>query len=234
MKVSHVACPQCRKIGKDTKGDNLAVYPDGGKFCFACGYTERSSKYVPPVSEAEMPIFRAGEIPPKLQLYLEQYLTASEIRQHFTYDTLRQRIVLKDTLPEFYWGRDGHGGRTKVFTQGEVPFHVFGKESDTLVVVEDPISAIAVGRVYSSLPLFGAYLHPRWYSKLIFTGCTRLVFWLDNDKSKESLSLALSFRHLFETQYIITEKDPKCYVPEEVGLIVNTKLGIDKPTEEVV
>ncbi len=34
-------CPGCRKLGRDTDGDNLAVYADG-KFCQAnCGYFER-------------------------------------------------------------------------------------------------------------------------------------------------------------------------------------------------
>lgn len=32
------ACPKCRKIGRDNRGDNLAVYRDGGVHCFACGY----------------------------------------------------------------------------------------------------------------------------------------------------------------------------------------------------
>lgn len=33
-------CPACAKNGGDTSKDNLAVYDDGGKYCFACGYTE--------------------------------------------------------------------------------------------------------------------------------------------------------------------------------------------------
>src|SRR3990172_7201619 len=31
-------CPECRKAGRDTSGDNLSYYPDGGAHCFACGY----------------------------------------------------------------------------------------------------------------------------------------------------------------------------------------------------
>jgi len=33
------ACPECRKSGGDTKGDNLVVFSDGSK-CFACGYID--------------------------------------------------------------------------------------------------------------------------------------------------------------------------------------------------
>jgi twinkle protein len=36
----HEPCPQCRGQGRDRKGDNLAVYDDGHKYCFACGYWE--------------------------------------------------------------------------------------------------------------------------------------------------------------------------------------------------
>jgi len=33
-------CPVCAENGRDTSRDNLCVYEDGGKHCFACGYHE--------------------------------------------------------------------------------------------------------------------------------------------------------------------------------------------------
>ncbi len=36
------ACPSCRKAGNDKHGDNLATYPDGGAWCFSCGYMVKS------------------------------------------------------------------------------------------------------------------------------------------------------------------------------------------------
>ena len=33
-------CPACANNGRDTSRDNLCVYVDGGKHCFACGYHE--------------------------------------------------------------------------------------------------------------------------------------------------------------------------------------------------
>jgi len=33
-------CPACANNGRDTSQDNLCVYEDGGKHCFACGYHE--------------------------------------------------------------------------------------------------------------------------------------------------------------------------------------------------
>lgn len=32
-------CPKCAKQGNDQSRDNLICYEDGGKYCFACGYT---------------------------------------------------------------------------------------------------------------------------------------------------------------------------------------------------
>ena len=37
-------CPACASIGRDRSGDNLAIYDDGGKYCFSCGYYENDSK----------------------------------------------------------------------------------------------------------------------------------------------------------------------------------------------
>jgi twinkle protein len=33
-------CPNCREQGKDSSGDNLRLYDDGHKYCFACSYYE--------------------------------------------------------------------------------------------------------------------------------------------------------------------------------------------------
>ena len=33
-------CPACAERGQDTGQDNLAVYDDGHKYCFACKYYE--------------------------------------------------------------------------------------------------------------------------------------------------------------------------------------------------
>jgi archaellum biogenesis ATPase FlaH len=38
--ISNEPCPQCRKAGHDTTGDNLVNYGEGmGKHCFACGFS---------------------------------------------------------------------------------------------------------------------------------------------------------------------------------------------------
>lgn len=40
MTLVRMACPKCRQHGRDRAGDNLALYDDGHKFCYSCGYRE--------------------------------------------------------------------------------------------------------------------------------------------------------------------------------------------------
>ena len=40
----HTACHECRRNGRDHKGNNMAVYEDNSTYCFACGYTEQPEK----------------------------------------------------------------------------------------------------------------------------------------------------------------------------------------------
>lgn len=40
----HTACPECRRNGRDYKGNNMAVYEDNSTYCFACGYSEQPER----------------------------------------------------------------------------------------------------------------------------------------------------------------------------------------------
>lgn len=44
MQIGTAPCPECRKKGKDSAGDNLSLYDDGSKTCHACGYWEKDGK----------------------------------------------------------------------------------------------------------------------------------------------------------------------------------------------
>lgn len=43
--VKRDRCPKCYKLGKDRKGDNLAIYADGHSWCYSCGY-----RHFPPLA----------------------------------------------------------------------------------------------------------------------------------------------------------------------------------------
>ena len=42
--INKEQCPACAKHGRDNSQDNLAVYDDGHKYCFACEYYEHKTK----------------------------------------------------------------------------------------------------------------------------------------------------------------------------------------------
>jgi len=47
--ISREQCPACAQHGRDNSQDNLAVYDDGHKYCFACEHYEHGNKEVTPV-----------------------------------------------------------------------------------------------------------------------------------------------------------------------------------------
>lgn len=87
----------------------------------------------------------------------------------------------------------------------------------TIVLVEDIISALRVGRSWRTLPLFGSHIS----IKLLTMLCSRfkrLVVWLDADKAEEGLKAAHKASQLgFDTvQTMFTDKDPKEYTDKEI------------------
>lgn len=55
-------CPQCRREGKDSSGDNLARYPDGSAHCFSCGYREPAGGVKARVSKLDVSQVKTYEI----------------------------------------------------------------------------------------------------------------------------------------------------------------------------
>lgn len=41
--IGREPCPECTSSGRDRSGDNLAIYDDGHKYCYACNYYEGSN-----------------------------------------------------------------------------------------------------------------------------------------------------------------------------------------------
>lgn len=63
MKTRTEPCPKCRELGNDTRGDNLVVWADGGKHCFACGHKVPAPWKGPPIREAPKH-YEKGTLPP--------------------------------------------------------------------------------------------------------------------------------------------------------------------------
>lgn len=98
-----------------------------------------------------------------------------------------------------------------------------GRDEDgnsTLVIVEDPVSAIRIAPQSDAMPLLGSHLGQARLNALAGL-YERLVFWLDSDKLKEARSMAERAKYMGRsTNVIYTDEDPKCYTDEQIKEIL--------------
>lgn len=94
---------------------------------------------------------------------------------------------------------------------------IVGKQrGEKLVLVEDRVSQIKVGKVCSTLCLFGSHMPLEWASGLS-SRFRELTLWLDPDMRRASIQQALRLEPWFDKSTVIfSEKDPKCYSPDEI------------------
>lgn len=130
----------------------------------------------------------------------------------------------------------------KCFTSGDVNecTHIYGThqaesmgrtgESDrirrpdvpsTLVVVEDPVSALRIGPLRDAMPLLGSHLAQARLNALAKL-YTSIVFWLDSDKYKEARAMEQRAKYMgLSARTIYTDEDPKCYTNDKLREILN-------------
>ena len=58
--VEHTQCPDCADRGEDRAGDNLALYEDGGTFCFKCKAYTYGGNYMEPKEDIRYAYAKAG------------------------------------------------------------------------------------------------------------------------------------------------------------------------------
>lgn len=103
--VAYEACPRCRENYRDTRGDNLAVYEDGGKHCFACKYHEFPKHYIPrkevdSVPKSLRPADYTREVPASALKWLLQYgLPWSYWKDSLGYSPKEERLVFSVGQP---------------------------------------------------------------------------------------------------------------------------------------
>jgi len=103
--VAYEACPRCRENYRDTRGDNLAVYEDGGKHCFACKYHEFPKHYIPRkevdnVPKSLRPADYTREVPASALKWLLQYgLPWSYWKDSLGYSPKEERLVFSVGQP---------------------------------------------------------------------------------------------------------------------------------------
>lgn len=230
----HEPCPQCGSR------DNLGKWSDG-KFCFGCGYripgykgmsvedirkqirieedrdSKRSRKpYLPEDCTATIPDAPLG--------WLRKYGITDEERNRYrigwtdefaslvfpAYDVWNNLLLVQlRGFPEKSFYTRGHPESVYWSTGPNV--------HNSVVVVEDFISCIRVGRTMEAMPLWGSQLSLNQIKRLS-DHYERLFMWLDFDKTGHTSKLRYKALPYFrEVSQIVTELDPKDYTDEQIA-----------------
>lgn len=222
--MAHTAClnPKCGS------SDARYVYKDGSSFCFSCRTASRGNwnpyAYTEPVAKASglpLPDDASHDFPEHVVLWVAKYgLTIEELIKHGCYYSASWDQLI-------YTWKDGDGrvvlwqgrnfrptAKAKCFTQGtpDDVLPLYGESScPSLVIVEDPVSAMKVARFTQSLPALGSDLSPNKLARIArLPGLSRVVVWLDGNMYPKAQRMAQRFQMLGLTACAVyTEQDPK-------------------------
>lgn len=223
-------CPKCSANGADKSGNNLAVYSDTHKYCFACGFhdkgdivekfkdrlnTEREKKHVNFFN-------RANFIDKEALVYLKKYgITDDEISKNYFWDSDGYLVFDGGSYQN---ARNFTGLGAKYMTRGVIRNNepiMQNTQNDSVIIVEDAISAIKVSRVLPSVPIHNSII-PLELILRLSKRFKKLFVWLDKDKSLSALKQAGNAKLLFdEVRTIWTDLDPKCYSETEIKKYLN-------------
>lgn len=231
--VGHESCPRCGSR------DNLARYDDGGAFCFGCHYrerpthqpilrmggtTENDQRHSRPIPEDIGHDFRQ-DVVEWLASYFVDIPTA--IQRGLVWSPRNEQLIYQMGN---CWQARNFGGFWrekfgKCYTSGDVNecLHIYGMEAASephdqarLIVVEDPVSAIRVGKFVDSMPLLGSHLAQARLNALAKL-YTCITFWLDSDKYKEARAMEQRAKFMgLSSRTIYTAEDPKAYNDDQL------------------
>ena len=238
--VRNEACPICQSNGRDTRGDNLAVYEDNSKYCFSCHSSFLSQYYIPKPKvndgpKSLCPGDLTREIPGKALKWLLQFgLHWDYWKESVSYSPHYERLVFEvrnghnlvfsigryfgsNKDPKwFVWG-DCHKHCEVVNPTGLLWRPTDERENRPIVLVEDLISAHKVGQVATCVPLFGTKVHPCHYYYLMQEQ-RPIVLWLDKDQEYNVKRLAMHIESIVgqPIQINTTKYDPKLLAFDDI------------------
>ena len=239
--VRHEPCPDCRKRNQDRSGDNLGVYTDH-KHCFSCGYYEpvgtlNLDRLQSQFHRLELDNKKKNDrsnlpddcnfhLRSDAEAWLKKYgLNDREIQDHKVMWSPRKELLIFpifiDGVMQMWQGRyfgqnpDYPKYNTQGFPKGGGVYYIVG-EGERLVLVEDMVSAIKVGRHMAAMPLFTNNLNmkqavhlSRYYDNV--------VIWLDPNMREHSLKLARRLDQIIPKVGIVySDHDPKAHSDKEI------------------
>ncbi len=231
-------CPECAKLGKDTSHDNLIVYSDGHKHCFACGFhvhlpgskklQQRIEGSSIQPTEISYPADVTQEISEKAISWIRQYgITTYELSRHgCLWSEYWQRLIfpIKRNGTLIGWVGRAFGTGPKWYIKGKIKegLSYYGKPDTKIILCEDIVSAIKLSRHGYTAPLFGAFVSRKTLLELKSNGITTVILWLDPDKQREMLEFGTTASALgLESFPIFSEKDPKEHDDDFLKKVIN-------------
>tara|TARA_R110002051_G_scaffold174968_1_gene245048 strand:+ start:507 stop:2165 length:1659 start_codon:yes stop_codon:yes gene_type:complete len=163
MKEHKEACPKCRELGNDTKGDNLHVYADGQTHCYACDYHTFADNNSTPTSykprfkkntEAAVEGVHAAitdrkiskEIATKYKVKVEYGTNGQVIKHHYPFTDKSCRITAWKTRDVATKGFHITGSFKDVGLFGECLWDAGGKY---LTITEGEIDCMSLAEVFN-------------------------------------------------------------------------------------
>jgi hypothetical protein len=221
-------CPKCISQGNDNNRDNLSVWSDGHRWCFRCNYYEPGDIVEKHFKQKEI-VNSKGLIYPEIINFSQEcleYLRSYQLTDEEIYSNLNGHedgYSFFDS--KFFLVRRLHK-KPKVIVKGEVvgnePIFSSPNGGDTVVIVEDILSAIKVSRVIDTIALLKADLHDIVITRLAnrYDNC---YLWLDSNMyEKMSTRLLPRIKPYFkQCKVIMSEHDPKQHSDNEIRRYIN-------------
>lgn len=219
--IQHHPCPRCHSR------DNLAEY-DNGFHCFGCGYNKPKrdlSVFKPQnVVKVRDDISLDKNLPKTALKWLLKYSLTDKEMEKFYY--ANERVIRNekrhcDLLVLYadanYWLARSldDNAYSKYVSSGNKPIIKYGT-GQTLVFVEDIISAIKVGRQFTAIPMLGAKVTQDMWTEA--KNYDKVIVWGDRDKATQNIIACRRASEIVgkRVKCIITDKDPKDYSDTEI------------------
>jgi len=166
-----------------------------------------------------MKLSNIKELPRKAMEWLLSYgISQEEIDKYgIEWNVKEEMLVLLQTAR--YWqARTFNSRRPKYMSEGSKPLTIYGR-GDTIVIVEDIISAIKIARLhdeYCACPVLGSSLSYDMENQIV-EKYKKSAVWLDRDKAKNALRISRKLKQRgLESRVVVTDEDPKEYSKGEI------------------